>query len=80
MSSLSLFIFCVFFCLARGHVEDWLGKVEEAMIINLRKITKSALVNFFKPSREEWCVAYPSQVTISCLSIGKVFLGLFIVF
>ena len=28
---------------ARGNVEDWLGKVEDAMFSNLRKITKQAI-------------------------------------
>ena len=31
---------------ARGNVEDWLGKVEDAMFANLRKITKQAIQEY----------------------------------
>ncbi|CAK8691447.1 unnamed protein product [Clavelina lepadiformis] len=50
---------------ARGNVEDWLGKVEEAMVVNLRKMSKSAITDFQQRSREEWCVAHPSQVVLT---------------
>ena len=58
-----------FFCSARGNVEDWLGKVEEAMVVNLRKMSKAAMVDFMQRTREEWCVAHPSQVKDSLLDI-----------
>jgi len=58
---------------ARGNVEDWLGKVEEAMVVNLRKMSKSAIADFHQRKREEWCVAHPSQVTChACLNIKKI--------
>ena len=47
---------------ARGNVEDWLGKVEEAMVISLRRTTKHALADLENRSREEWLQDYPSQV------------------
>ena len=55
-------------------MEDWLGKVEEAMIVNLRKLARLALADFFSPTREEWSVSYPSQViiqyTLSCFALS----------
>ena len=49
--------------LARGNVEDWLGKVEEAMVVNLRKMSKFAISDFQQKKREDWCVIHPSQVS-----------------
>ncbi len=39
---------------ARGNVEEWLGKVEEAMFSNLKKILKQSLNDFENSVREEW--------------------------
>lgn len=50
---------------ARGNVEDWLGKVEEAMFNNLRKLTKAAIADFERRPREEWVVSHASQVKMS---------------
>lgn len=48
---------------AQGNVEDWLCKVEEAMFSSLRQLSKAAIVDYQKKSREEWVVAgHPSQV------------------
>ena len=47
---------------ARGNVEDWLCKVEEAMFGSLRKLTKSAIADYERRSREEWVVSHASQV------------------
>lgn len=47
---------------ARGNVEEWLGKVEEAMFVNLRKIVKFAISDFERKELEEWVTQHPSQV------------------
>ena len=50
---------------ARGNVEDWLGKVEEAMVSNLRKLTKFAVADFLQKSRPDWTIAgHASQVRV----------------
>ena len=50
---------------ARGNVEDWLGKVEEAMFVNLRKLVKSAITDYERREREEWVLCHPSQVVLT---------------
>ena len=44
-------------------MEDWLGKVEEAMFGNLRKLTKSAIADYERRPREDWVVCHASQVS-----------------
>lgn len=49
---------------ARGNVEDWLGKVEEAMFTSLRRLSKAAISDYQTKERVEWVVTgHPSQVT-----------------
>ncbi|KAL5020432.1 hypothetical protein ScPMuIL_003324 [Solemya velum] len=55
---------------ARGNVEDWLGKVEEGMFSNLRKLTKSAITDFERRPRKDWVVSHASQM------MGRFFSGL----
>ncbi|VDO08408.1 unnamed protein product [Rodentolepis nana] len=50
---------------ARGNVEEWLGKVEEAMVVSLRRSMKQALLDFDKMSRADWLVAHPNQITLT---------------
>ncbi|XP_066430422.1 dynein axonemal heavy chain 6 isoform X1 [Eleutherodactylus coqui] len=51
---------------ARGNVEDWLGKVEEAMYSSLRRLSKAAIADYQNKSRVEWVVAgHPSQVVLT---------------
>ncbi|KAM4706665.1 dynein axonemal heavy chain 6 [Discoglossus pictus] len=51
---------------ARGNVEDWLGKVEEAMFSSLRRLSKAAISDYKKKTRVEWVVAgHPSQVVLT---------------
>ncbi|XP_039271711.2 dynein axonemal heavy chain 6-like [Styela clava] len=50
---------------ARGNVEDWLGKVEEAMVTNLRKLTKLSMSDYMQKEREVWCVQHASQVILT---------------
>ncbi len=50
---------------ARGNVEDWLGKVEDAMFTNLRKLTKHALADYEERPREEWILCHCSQVVLT---------------
>lgn len=50
---------------ARGNVEEWLGKVEEAMFVNLKKIMKSSLQDFENSAREEWLTRWQSQIVLT---------------
>ncbi len=50
---------------ARGNVEDWLGKVEDAMFSSLRRLTKSAIGDYEARSREEWVLLHSSQVVLT---------------
>nr|XP_057922299.1 dynein axonemal heavy chain 6 isoform X3 [Doryrhamphus excisus] len=51
---------------ARGNVEEWLCKVEEAMYNSLRQLCKAAIADYQLQSREEWVVSgYPSQVVLT---------------
>ncbi|XP_059155726.1 dynein axonemal heavy chain 6-like isoform X2 [Physella acuta] len=50
---------------ARGNVEDWLGKVEEAMFSSLRRLSKAAIGDYERRPREEWVVAHCSQVVLT---------------
>ncbi|XP_037101848.1 dynein heavy chain 6, axonemal [Syngnathus acus] len=51
---------------ARGNVEDWLCKVEEAMFNSLRQLSKASIADYQITTREEWVVSgYPSQVVLT---------------
>ncbi|CAL1541921.1 unnamed protein product [Lymnaea stagnalis] len=50
---------------ARGNVEDWLGKVEEAMFASLRRLCKAAIGDYERRPREEWVVSHSSQVVLT---------------
>ncbi|CAI2733353.1 unnamed protein product [Schistosoma spindalis] len=50
---------------ARGNVEDWLGKVEEAMFTNLRKLMKIAINDFESLHREEWLKSHANQIVLT---------------
>lgn len=54
---------------ARGNVENWLGLVEESMVVSLRKLTKSAIGDFESKLRHEWATQHPSQVSIVLIRI-----------
>lgn len=54
---------------ARGNVEDWLGKVEEAMFSNLRKLVKGAITDYENRPRKEWVVYHSSQVVLTVSQI-----------
>uniref|UniRef100_A0A5F8HIF6 Dynein axonemal heavy chain 6 n=1 Tax=Monodelphis domestica TaxID=13616 RepID=A0A5F8HIF6_MONDO len=55
---------------ARGNVEDWLGKVEEAMFTSLRRLSKAAIADYQSKVRIEWVVAgHPSQVVLTVSQI-----------
>ena len=66
---------------ARGNVEDWLGKVEDAMFSNLRKLTKSSIADYERKSREEWILCHCSQVVLTvsqmmwCRDINEILSG-----
>lgn len=48
---------------ARGNVENWLGLVEESMVVSLRKLTKAAIGDFETKPRHEWATQHASQVS-----------------
>ncbi|CAD5112359.1 DgyrCDS1592 [Dimorphilus gyrociliatus] len=50
---------------ARGNVEDWLGKVEEAMYKNLRLLTKAAITDYENRSKEDWVAQHCSQIVLT---------------
>ncbi|VDL92757.1 unnamed protein product [Schistocephalus solidus] len=50
---------------ARGNVEEWLGKVEEAMVTNLRRQMKQAIADVYSMSREEWLTSHTNQITLT---------------
>uniref|UniRef100_A0A4W3JW30 Dynein axonemal heavy chain 6 n=1 Tax=Callorhinchus milii TaxID=7868 RepID=A0A4W3JW30_CALMI len=51
---------------ARGNVEDWLGKVEEAMFSSLRRMCKAAIADHQTKARAEWVKSgFPSQVILT---------------
>lgn len=66
---------------ARGNVEDWLGKVEEAMFQNLRKLVKFALTDYEQRPRSEWVVTHASQIVLTvsqivwCRSVTEILEG-----
>nr|XP_036867942.1 dynein heavy chain 6, axonemal [Manis javanica] len=55
---------------ARGNVEEWLGKVEEAMFTSLRRLCKAAIADYLGKSRTDWVIAgHPSQVILTISQI-----------
>lgn len=51
---------------ARGNVEDWLGKVEEAMFSSVKRCMKYALKDYAAKARVQWVKYHANQVnTIS---------------
>nr|XP_019611948.1 PREDICTED: dynein heavy chain 6, axonemal [Rhinolophus sinicus] len=55
---------------ARGNVEEWLGKVEEAMFTSLRRLCKAAIADYQGKPRTEWVTAgHASQVVLTISQI-----------
>nr|KAF6307771.1 dynein axonemal heavy chain 6 [Myotis myotis] len=55
---------------ARGNVEEWLGKVEEAMFTSLRRLCKAAIADYQVKPRTEWVIAdHASQVILTISQI-----------
>ncbi|KAM6202366.1 dynein axonemal heavy chain 6 [Rhynchocyon petersi] len=55
---------------ARGNVEEWLGKVEEAMFSSLRRLFKAAIADYQVKPRTEWVTSgHPSQVILTVSQI-----------
>ncbi|CAK7297493.1 Dynein axonemal heavy chain 6 [Vulpes lagopus] len=55
---------------ARGNVEEWLGKVEEAMFVSLRRLCKAAIADYQAKPRTNWVIAgHPSQVILTISQI-----------
>ena len=45
-------------------MEEWLGKVEEAMFASLRKLIKASIGDYDRTPREEWVLQHASQVKL----------------
>ena len=62
-------------------MEDWLGKTEEAMFVNLRKLVKAAIGDFYQKERSTWVLDHCSQVILTvsqivwCSDITKILEG-----
>ncbi|XP_045784195.1 dynein axonemal heavy chain 6 [Maniola jurtina] len=50
---------------ARGNVEDWLGKVEEAMFASVKRCMKYALRDYMQRARVDWVTLHPNQVVLA---------------
>ncbi|OON20090.1 hypothetical protein X801_04031 [Opisthorchis viverrini] len=50
---------------ARGNVEDWLGKVEEAMFANLKRLMKISINSFDSSGRDEWLKSHANQIILT---------------
>ncbi|TGZ67987.1 hypothetical protein CRM22_004505 [Opisthorchis felineus] len=50
---------------ARGNVEDWLGKVEEAMFANLKRLMKISINSFDSSDRDEWLKSHANQIILT---------------
>nr|XP_034190797.1 dynein heavy chain 6, axonemal [Osmia lignaria] len=54
---------------ARGNVEHWLARVEEAMFSTLRKRMKEGIKDLATKGREEFLYMHPSQIVLSVSQI-----------
>ncbi|XP_072930463.1 dynein axonemal heavy chain 6 isoform X2 [Epargyreus clarus] len=54
---------------ARGNVEDWLGKVEEAMFASVKRCMKFALRDYTQRARVDWVSLHPNQVVLTVSQI-----------
>lgn len=50
---------------ARGSVEDWLSKVEDAMHTALKRCMKFALLKYSTTPRRTWFQEHPSQISLT---------------
>lgn len=69
-----MYVLCTFIFLpsfqqvkARGNVENWLGLVEDSMVVSLRKLTKASLADFETKPRHIWATQHASQVILYIL-------------
>ncbi|XP_076649863.1 dynein heavy chain at 16F [Halictus rubicundus] len=54
---------------ARGNVEDWLGRVEEAMFMTLRRRMKQGIQDFDAKGRQQFLSMHPSQIVLTVSQI-----------
>ncbi|XP_043248669.1 dynein axonemal heavy chain 6 [Colletes gigas] len=54
---------------ARGNVEDWLGRVEDAMFTTLRARMKQGIVDLQAKGRQEFLPMHPSQIILTVFQI-----------
>ncbi|XP_017780151.1 PREDICTED: dynein heavy chain 6, axonemal [Nicrophorus vespilloides] len=54
---------------ARGNVEDWLGKVEEAMFASLRKLMKASIYDHISRPRNKWVLDHANQIILTVSQI-----------
>ena len=44
-------------------MENWLGMVEDSMMVSLKKLMKASMADFDTKPRHEWATKHASQVT-----------------
>ncbi|KAK9295362.1 hypothetical protein QLX08_010308 [Tetragonisca angustula] len=54
---------------ARGNVEDWLGRVEEAMFSTLRTRMKDGIKDLAEKGRKQFLYMHPSQIVLAVCQI-----------
>ncbi|KAG7313007.1 hypothetical protein JYU34_000084 [Plutella xylostella] len=54
---------------ARGNVEDWLGKVEEAMFSSVKRCMKYALKDYAAKARVQWVKYHANQIVLAVSQI-----------
>ncbi|CAG9827749.1 unnamed protein product [Diabrotica balteata] len=54
---------------ARGNVEDWLGKVEESMVLSLKRLMKASLIHYQTHLRTEWALCHANQIILTVSQI-----------
>ncbi|CAH2103550.1 unnamed protein product [Euphydryas editha] len=54
---------------ARGNVEDWLGKVEEAMFASVKRCMKIALRDYMQRPRVDWVTLHANQIVLAVSQI-----------
>ena len=57
-------------------MENWLGLVEDSMVVSLRKLTKAALADFEEKPRHVWATQHASQVHnhTRALSVANIYI------
>ncbi|BFG02702.1 dynein heavy chain 6 axonemal [Drosophila madeirensis] len=54
---------------ARGAVEEWLSKVEEAMFVSVKRYMRLGYLCYMAKKREEWFQDHPNQVVLTVTQV-----------